>query len=180
MALNDDIRRPAGALPKQCTTREFLDTCPARIAEIFHYWDDLREGQTMPRRSDFRPEAVVRHLPGILLIDVEGLDADGVGIYRYRVVGTEEVRLRGHDPTGKLVQEGFFWTSLEDAIQSYEEIRKSRSFVYESIEFVSSQGRWRAENSIALPFSEDGKTVSQILVYSLARSSHESFDPNRR
>lgn len=170
MALNDDIRRPAGALPNRFTTREFLDACPARIAEIFHYWDGLRQGNKMPRRSDFRPEEVVYHLPGILLIDVEGLDAQGVGIYRYRVVGTEEVRLRGHDPTGKLVQDGFFWTSREDAIRSYEEIRKSCSYVYETIEFVSSEGRWRAENSVVLPFSEDGKTVSQILVYSIANN----------
>lgn len=170
MAIEDHFRRPDGAALTHCATREFLDSCPARIAEIFHYWDDLRQGRTMPRRVDFEPAAVVRHLPGILLIDVEGLDDDGVGIYRYRVVGTEEVRVRGHDPTGKLVQEGFFFSSLEEAMSCYETIRKSRSFLYQSGGFVTPQGRWCAEYSIILPFSEDGENVSQILVYSLARS----------
>src|SRR3546814_1503352 len=74
----------------------------------------------MPRRAGFRPEAVPRHLPAILLIDVEGLDEAGIGIYRYRVVGTESVRLRARDPTGKLVREAFFWSSAEEAIAIYE------------------------------------------------------------
>lgn len=174
MALEDYELRPNGAMLRRCATREFLDVCPPRVAEIFHYWDGLRDGRGMPRRADFRPEAVVRHLPGILLLDVEGTDANGVGIYRYRVVGTEEVRLRGHDPTGKLVQEGFFWSSLEEALQCYETIRKSGSYLYELAEFVSPEGRWRAEHAIILPFSEDGENVTQILVYSMARSSHES------
>ena len=171
MALEDYQLRPDGAMLRRCSTREFLDVCPPRIAEIFHYWDSLREGGPMPRRADFRPEAVVRHLPGILLIDVEGLDSQGVGVYRYRVVGTEEVRLRGHDPTGKLVQDGFFWSSLEDALDCYETIRTSASYLYETSEFTSPEGRWRSEYAIILPFSEDGETVTQILVYSMARSS---------
>ncbi|GAB4394495.1 MAG: hypothetical protein Tsb0032_20180 [Kiloniellaceae bacterium] len=174
MALEDYQLRPNGAMLKRCATREFLDVCPARIAEIFHYWDSLRDDRAMPQRAAFQPEKVVRHLPGILLIDVEGIDAAGKGIYRYRVVGTDEVRLRGHDPTGKLVQDGFFWSSLEEALECYETIRTSRSYLYEMSEFTSAEGRWRSEYAIILPFSEDGEMVSQILVYSMARSSQEN------
>src|SRR3546814_20061378 len=81
----------------------------------------------MPRRAGFRPEAVPRHLPAILLIDVEGLDEAGIGIYRYRVVGTASVRLRGRDPTGKLVREAFFWSSAEEAIALSESVRPSKT-----------------------------------------------------
>ncbi len=173
MALRDDTPRPRPAKTSRCATRAFLEDCPAEIAEIFRYWDSLRGGRAMPRRGGFRPEAVPRHLRGLLLIDVEGLDEAGVGIYRYRVVGTEEVRLRGHDPTGKLVQDGFFWSSLEEALAIYESIRTSRSHLYGTAEFVSPEGRWHSEYSILLPFSEDGENVSQILVYSQARSSED-------
>ncbi|WP_193366597.1 PAS domain-containing protein [Pelagibius marinus] len=173
MALRKHQRLPDGTILKRCSTREFLDSCPPLIAEFFHYWDSLRQGRAMPRRADFHPEAVVRQLPGVLLLDVEGVDAEGIGIYRYRVVGTAEVDLRGHDPTGKLVQEGFFWSSLEDALDCYETIRKSRSFLYENAEFISPEGRWRAEHAVIVPFSDDDETVTQIMVYSLARSSHE-------
>lgn len=174
MALKDDKPTPRPAVTKQATGRAFLDDCPGRIAEMFRYWDGLRQGRPMPRRADFRPEAVPRHLSGILLLDVEGIDDQGIGIYRYRVVGTDEVRLRGHDPTGKLVQDGFFWSSLEEALATYDKIRLERAHLYEISEFVSSEGRWRSEYAILLPFSEDGETVSQILVYSLARSSQDS------
>lgn len=173
MALKDDMPRPRPATLVQTVGREFLNGCPARIAEIFTYWDGLRRGRLMPRRADFRPEAVPRHLSGILLIDVEGTDAEGIGIYRYRVVGTDEVRLRGHDPTGKLVQDGFFWSSLEEALATYERVRQERTHLYEISEFVSPEGRWRSEYGIILPFSEDGETVSQIMVYSLARGSQD-------
>jgi hypothetical protein len=173
MAIDRDYHRQPAAAITRCDTREFLDDCPARMAELFHYWDSLRRGRRMPTRADFQPEAVVRHLSGMLLVDVEGIDDEGIGIYRYRVVGTDEVRLRGHDPTGKLVQEGFFWSSLEAALECYETIRTSRRHLYQVSEFVSSEGRWRSEYTIILPFSEDGENVSQILVYSLARSARD-------
>lgn len=163
--------RPAAL--ERCDTRAFLDGCPQRVGELFRYWDRLRDGRAMPRRADFRPEAVPRHLPSILLVDVEGLDEAGVGIYRYRVVGTESVRLRGRDPTGKLVREAFFWSSGEEAIAVYERVRTGRSHLYQTAEFVSPEGRWRSEHTLLLPFSEDGERVTQVMVYSVARSSRE-------
>lgn len=174
MASGDGIRRGGPAALVRCDTRAFLDDCPPTIAEIFRYWDSLRQGSALPRRAEFRPEAVPRHLPAILLVDVEGVDEAGVGIYRYRVVGTESVRLRGRDPTGELVRDAFFWSSGEAAIAVYETVRTSRRHLYQTAEFVSPQGRWRSEHSILLPFSADGETVTQIMVYSLARSSRDS------
>src|SRR3546814_1423897 len=91
----DSGRGERRAALTRCDTNAFLEACPPSVAEIFRYWDSLRQGSAMPRRAGFRPEAVPRHLPAILLIDVEGLDEAGIGIYRYRVVGTESVRLRG-------------------------------------------------------------------------------------
>ena len=140
----------------------------------YQYWKQKRGERAMPKRADFRPEVVPRHLPAILLIDVEGIDDLGVGVYRYRVVGTESVRLRGHDPTGKLVRDGFFWSSAEAAIAVYESVRTSGRHLYQTAEFVSPEGRWRSEHTLLLPFSEGGTAVTQILVYSVARSSRES------
>ena len=173
MTSGDGSQGDGPAAPARSDTRAFLDDCPQPIAEIFRYWDGLRQGCAMPRRAAFRPEAVPRHLPAILLVDVEGIDEAGVGIYRYRVVGTESVRLRGRDPTGKLVREAFFWSSGEAAIAVYESVRVSRRHLYQTAEFVSPQGRWRSEHSILLPFSDDGASVTQILVYSVARSSRD-------
>lgn len=174
MVRGDDFGGRQAAAPVRCDTRAFLAHCPAPVAEIFSYWDGLRGERALPRRADFRPEAVPRHLPAILLIDVEGVDDAGVGVFRYRVVGTESVRLRGHDPTGKLVRDGFFWSSAEAAVAVYESVRTSGRHLYQTAEFVSPEGRWRSEHTLLLPFSEGGDAVTQILVYSLARSVRES------
>src|SRR3546814_14258777 len=66
----------------------------------------------------------------------------------------------------KLVREAFFWSSAEEAIAIYESVRTSRRHLYQIAEFISPQGRWRSEHNLLLPFSEDGETVSQIMVYS--------------
>lgn len=150
-------------------TRAFLSDCPPKISELFRYWDRRRGERTMPTRAQIDPADFASHLPGVLLVDVEGVDDEGRGIFRYRVVGTEEVRIRGRDPTGMRVEEGFFGPSLEDVLACYEAVRRERSFLYDPLEYVTPDGHWRNEYTIFLPLSEDGKAVSQILVYSLKR-----------
>ena len=151
------------------SSRSFLKKCPEKIAELFRYWDEARGEAPMPTRAAIRPEDIIAHLPGVLLVDVEGQDEHGVGIFRYRVVGTAEVTLRDHDPTGKLVQEGFFGPSKEDVLACYESVRRQRSFLHDPLEYTTPEGRWRDEHTLFLPLSEDGQTVSQILVYSERR-----------
>lgn len=123
----------------------------------------------MPRRRDIDPTDFPKHLPGILLLDVEDVDADGHARYRYRVVGTQEVRNRGHDPTGRHVDEVLGGPSLEEALESYDLVHRERTFLYDPIAFKDDRGVWIDELSILLPLSEDSKNVSQILVYSEQR-----------
>lgn len=171
MTLNEEFRRSLYGPPTRDSSRAFLEHCPERIAEIFHYWDELRGDHRMPSRGDFDPARVVHHLPGILLVDVEGVDDRDCAVLRYRLVGTEEVRIRGHDPTGKLVSEGYFGPSLESVIEAYEFVRRERSFLFELLEFKTGRGLFASEYNIMLPFSEDRENVSQVLCYSIARAS---------
>ncbi|GAB4228299.1 MAG: hypothetical protein Tsb0032_35030 [Kiloniellaceae bacterium] len=125
----------------------------------------------MPRRADIWPEDLVAHLPGIVLVDVEGVDEEGVGIYRYRVVGTEEVRQRGKDPTGKLIAQGFWGPSLENVLECYEFVRRKRTFLYDPRPYMTPDGRYSNEATLFLPLSEDGEAVTQVLVYSIRVST---------
>lgn len=99
------------------------------------------------------------------------MGADGRGLCRYRVVGTQEVRNRGYDPTGKCVDEGYLGASLEDALESCDLVRQERTFLYDPIAFQNGRGAWIDELSILLPLSEDSENVSQIIVYSEQRST---------
>lgn len=136
------------------------------IKEIFAYWDALRGIRHMPERASFDPLAIPAHLPGILFIEVEGIDENGIGIYRYRVVGSDEVENRGHNPTGKLVNEGFFGASLEEVLADYEWVRLNRTCFYAPVDFVTEDYRPVRELSILLPFGNANGDVTHILVYS--------------
>ena len=164
-------------MPTEPGDTGFLEDTSFLIREIFEYWTRIRGTRPMPRRRDFDPVDVPAHLPGILLIDIEGVDENGVGRYRYRVVGTAEVASRGHDPTGKMVVEGFFGPSLDSILDSYEVVRRSGTFLYEPLHFLTEDSRTVDEYSILLPFSEDGEAVSQILVFSERRVRRPNPSP---
>lgn len=150
-----------------------LDLASKRVREIYRYWNEIRAGRPMPRRADFDPVDIPGHLPGILLIDVVGLREGGGGAYRYRVVGEWEVASRRHNPTGCLVHEGFYGPSLESVLGEYDFVLAHCAPLYAPLDFQDDYGRWIEEYSILFPFSEDGATVSQILVYSERRTQHE-------
>ena len=154
----------------------FLATAPPRILELYRYWEQKRGDRAMPRRCDIAPEDFRWHLPGILLVDVEGVDGAGQGIYRYRVVGTREVKMRGRDPTGMLVRDGFFGPSVEDAIACYEQVRRGHRLYYDAHEYCMPEGKRHEGVTLFLPLSEDGETVTQILVYAESRNPPESDD----
>ena len=144
------------------------ETC-VRVRSIVDYWFAHRGGRAMPTRADFNPMDLPRHLPGVILVGIEGTKPDGTGVYRYRVVGEEEVRNRGHNPTGRLLEDGFYAESLESALADYEAVRRSGRPFYAPVAFLDDKDRRILEDSVLLPFSEDGETVSQILVYSERR-----------
>lgn len=154
-----------------------LDHSSIRVRRIYDYWNEIRAGRSMPYRSDFDPTDIPHHLPGILLIDIEGVRPDGTGIYRYRVVGQWEVAARGHNPTGSLVEDGFFGPSLESCLTDYDTVRRTGTPLFAPLDFIDSRGLQVNEYSIVLPFTDNGVEVSKILVYSERRVRAENDLP---
>lgn len=148
------------------TDARLLDGAGMQVRKIHAYWLDRRGTRLMPRRADFDPVDLPRHLPGLLLIDVGFETPGGKARYRYRVVGDWEVNARGHNPTGKLVDDGFHAESREMALAAYDRVCASRVPMYERLDFLNDRNLHIREQLIILPFSEDGGTVSQLLVYS--------------
>ena len=147
------------------TDRSFLADCSPRVGELFAYWDARRGDRTMPRRADIDPVDFPGHLPRIMLVDVDGEDANGRVLLRYRVVGTKEVQLRGQDPTGLHVRDACFGPSLDSVLACYEFVCASRTFLFDRLRYQMQDGRFVEDRALFLPLSEDGTTVTQILVY---------------
>jgi hypothetical protein len=120
----------------------------------------------MPARSDIDPaEIPKRLLPGLCLVDVVPDERR----YVYRLVGTADAEVRGYDPTGKSVFEGFFGPSVEVVLGNYDPVVASRAPFIDPRHFFASTGRYVTEETIFLPLSDDGETVNKILVFSQSR-----------
>jgi hypothetical protein len=139
-------------------------SCHPDILTVLAYWESKRRGRVMPGRDDIDPTELVKYLPYISIIDV----VEDPRRFVYRLVGTMEVEVRGFDPTGKAVADGFFAASAEAAVANYQRVCDSRAPFYEQDAFQAVD-RWINEANLFLPLSDDGETVSKVLVFSINR-----------
>jgi hypothetical protein len=131
------------------------------LLAFYRYWDGKRRGRRMPSRTDIDPAEIVPFLPGVMLVDV----VPDARRFVYRLVGTREVTMRGRDPTGKAVSEGFYGASAEASMASYQDVAARRALRLERREFTTPDGRLGREQVILLPLSKDDQRVDMILVY---------------
>ncbi len=142
---------------------DFLAGCHERVRAIYRYWDSKRNGRLMPRRADLDPLDIPRFLPEICLVDVVA-DARK---YVYRLIGTNEVAMRGRDPTGSAVGDGYFGTSAQSVFLNYDGVKDSRAPRIDRDPSITSDDRFIQHESIFLPLSDDGLHVNMILVFTV-------------
>jgi len=131
------------------------------VQQLYRYWRSKCDGDRLPRRRDIDPIEIPRFLSQLTIVEVVPDERR----YVYRLVGTTEVEVRGRDPTGKSVIEGFFGPSIEDALSCYDTVVATRRPHYDPTPYVTPDGRYSDDETLFLPLSEDGETVSRVLVY---------------
>jgi hypothetical protein len=142
---------------------EFPAHCNENTLAIYAYWLQKYGERRMPARSDVDPTTMPRQaLPGVSIVEVVPDERR----YVYRLVGTGEVEVRGHDPTGESVKEAFFGPSAEDALACYDRVVSTRAPFLDAMPFTSPSGRYVTVETLFLPLSEDGTNVTKILVFS--------------
>ncbi len=144
--------------------QDWTANCHPDVLKMLAYWQGKRNGRSMPCRSDIDPAEMVGLLPNIMIVDV----VDDARRYVYRLVGTGEVQLRGNDPTGKSVRDGYFAATPEAAEERYDRVYQSREPYYEEDNFQMVD-RYICEANLFLPLSDDDRTVNKILVFSINR-----------
>ena len=165
-------------MPTNARELQFPDTCHPSTIAIYDYWLRKCGDRRMPSRDDIDPtEMAPIWLPSICLVDVVPNERR----YVYRLVGTEEVEIRGEDPTGKSVGEHFFGNSAEDALSCYDRVVQHRAPFLDATPFKAVTGRYVTDETIFLPLSDDGINVNKILVFSYSRNLMPSnLSPLRR
>jgi len=151
---------------------QFPSTCRPETVTLYQYWRAKCGDRCMPRRADLDPSEIPpRLLPCMSLVDV----VDDARRYVYRLVGTADVQVRGHDPTGKSVIEGFFGPDVDDALSCYNKVVATRAPLLDPEPFIATNGRYATEETIFLPLSDDGIKVNKILVFFAFK---DVLDPN--
>lgn len=142
----------------------WLATTGPQTQTLYRYWRSKSRDGRLPRRADFDPVDIPRLLSHLTLVDV----VDDARRYVYRLVGTKEVEIRGRDPTGRSVIDGFLGPSVEDALSWYDRTVSERAPQYDNRPFVSTDGRWFGDATIFLPMSDDGARINLILVFAMS------------
>ena len=154
-----------------------LAGAPPDLLEMYAYWQRKRGPRPMPTRSDIEPAEIKRLLPGLLLVDVRPAP-DGMLDFVYRLVGTREVEMRGHDPTGKRVAEAYYGKSADVVTACYRRVADTgQPFLDEDCFHLPGQ-EWSPSASIYLPLSNDGTKVNMVLVYSSFRWIAGGWQPD--
>jgi len=143
-------------------------SCHPDILIVLAYWEGKRRGRSMPSRDDIDPTELIKFLPYISIVDVV---EDGRR-FIYRLVGTMEVEVRGYDPTGKSVGDGYFASSADAAMANYQKVCDSRAPFYEQDAFQVVD-RWINEANLFMPLSDDGDAVNKIMVFSINRDLYQ-------
>ena len=129
---------------------------------LFEAWSKSRKNGAIPVLADWDDGLVADLAPSILVADVLTDQHD----YRYRRVGAREIEVRGYDPTGKTIRECYGDEVLAFALENYDlAVAHPNGIIDFSIEVVRDH-RFIELETLLLPMSDDGTTVSHVLVYS--------------
>lgn len=143
----------------------------ARLLAGYEYWRGKAADRAMPRRTDIDPTEIPKLLPHVRLVDVVG-----PGRYRYRLVGTAAQALHGSNPTGRLVHEVLSGPIGKRIVAVYDECAVMGRAIYFEAEFLNLDGAGchRRSKVMFTPLSEDGRKVSQVLVFQVASGAGQA------
>ncbi|WPZ33887.1 PAS domain-containing protein [Thalassobaculum sp. OXR-137] len=134
------------------------------VDESLEYWESIRGGRPVPRRSDFDPTDIPRLLTHVVFLQV----IDGGADFRFRVIGDAVRSVSFGNHTGQLMsslphisQDGPLMTGLRDAVTSRAPVRTPVPYEGPLKEVV-------LRDHLILPLSgEDGEITHLLLTIDL-------------
>ena len=145
--------------------------CDPRVRQLFDYWLSIHPaGGGLPGRQHFDPLAVAKLLPWLWMADVQRSPLR----FRYRLLGTENVREMERDYTGRWIDEanpGFlaspiypqFVAAVERGQVAY---RNGPPHHHVRSDYVAMKDYITIER-VLLPMARDGRVVDLLLAISI-------------
>lgn len=143
-----------------------LPLADAKITVLHRYWCGIRPGGTlMPGRQHLDPGDIPALLPSIRLYDVHR----DPWRFRYRLVGTEIVRMLGRDPTGSWFDDALAQLSTTSSRTDLVFVAEGRGISYRRgfpLHFLPDKNHLRSER-ILLPLARNGSDVDIVLGFTV-------------
>jgi hypothetical protein len=156
-------RRPSNLRHNDFTLDPTLAFGSPLLAELLAYWRGKCGDRAMPPRAAIDPSELLDHIGWIILTDV----LESPPRFRYRLIGTEITRLVGRDMTGRFLDEVYVPAIHEIAVSGFRWIIEHRRPLRITGTLDHAQNKQIMMESIDLPLSSDGETVTMILTRTL-------------
>jgi len=132
-----------------------------RLRRFYDYWQGKRQGDRLPGRQHIDPLEIPDLLPHISILDVVGA-GDAVR-FRFRLVGTANVRIAGREYTGAFIDDVF---EREDAARlhaAYRDIVERREPHYWVTQAAVRGNPPVNYARLMVPLATDGETVDMLM-----------------
>jgi hypothetical protein len=137
-----------------------------KIALVLRYWNSLRRGPRLPRRSEIDPGEMKAALPNVMITAISYQPFRVL----YRLVGTEVVQWARADFTNRYADELIFDEEGRDWSDYYRAAVEARKPAYALIDWIERDRPPLWAESLICPLSEDGETIDRCL-------SIEDYEP---
>lgn len=146
---------------EKLTVMESLGRASNETRSVYDLWSRARTGGEFPRLADLRLDEFGPLQDSMAVVDV----LLGQHDYRYRICGALEIEVRGGDPRGRTVRESHSGDILDFVLDSYDRVVAHRDGVIDFSVDIDRNQRYVATEVILLPLSDDGTSITGILVY---------------
>jgi hypothetical protein len=155
-------RRPDGVTAERIDAElidmDMIHTTSPLLRRLHRDWQSWRRGREFPARRDFKPEDIAYLLGWINLLEVQQNPIR----FKFRLHGSEIVRLLGYDLTGKFVDENPRPQHRERVIElSLKPLaQRGPTSTFENV--VLDDRFFRCE-TLQLPLSDDGRAINMLI-----------------
>jgi hypothetical protein len=134
------------------------------------FWLDVADGGGPPAWRAFDPISMREVLPDVVVVDV----LEEPPGFRYRVIGTNVVKIAGRDATGRMLDAELYGDRLEQMIWTFRRCADSGAPLATIGRVHFAEREWITLEHLFLPFTRYGRRLDTIL------SSLAVLDGDRR
>jgi hypothetical protein len=153
--------------------RLFAHIRSAKLEQLYGHWLSLRFGAPIPLRASLDPMAVAPLLPWVFLIELE----QASNRFRYRLAGTEIVRVHGAELRGRFLDELLPASYYREVEPVFRQVAvDGRSMLYSGRMATAGTGHLAYER-LLLPLARPGESnvVLGITDYRFAKELDRPF-----